>query len=354
MFASRYCPLAPHATAFGGWPGVAESSGPARHAVKVFRPATIWRGRSVSRGARNCPPGDAEGSRRVGRRAADRDRAPRRSWCWTKGCGIESGKHPGCSMRIGVLVISCLLSTKAQALECDQVVSLINADVPLHVVKQTLESTATPIDSDLVACLIRAGAEREVLVYFQRLVDTGGNASDDAPISGPAGASEKLHPVVEPTGIPNVRSEEEREWVSVERLSNDRYLIGSKTYAWREIRPKLLARRESAAAGIVRRSDRLRAVGVVAVGVGSALLGAASVMTSLRALEDCSLSGCRWNATPALVMMATGAPVLIGGAIAVPVSSRMRVRALEVRVNGTMAGGTSGSTGLQIALSTAW
>ncbi|MEE2749954.1 MAG: hypothetical protein VX519_00875 [Myxococcota bacterium] len=107
------------------------------------------------------------------------------------------------SKRIGLLTLASLaISGQALALSCDEIMNMVNVNVPTHIVVQTMEDSGQQFTNADVRCLIGQGAPPEV-------VSTAKNLSATV---------EEAAPEPAPGGQPDARDEyEEREMIGEDR-----------------------------------------------------------------------------------------------------------------------------------------
>ena len=73
------------------------------------------------------------------------------------------------SKRIGLLTLASLaISGQALALSCDEIMNMVNVNVPTHIVVQTMEDSGQQFTNADVRCLIGQGAPPEVHWVLQR------------------------------------------------------------------------------------------------------------------------------------------------------------------------------------------
>jgi len=72
--------------------------------------------------------------------------------------------------RIGFLGLATLVATQeAHALSCDEIMNMVNVNVPVHIVTQTMEDSGQQFTSNDIRCLVRQGAPEDVINAAKKL-----------------------------------------------------------------------------------------------------------------------------------------------------------------------------------------
>ncbi len=88
-----------------------------------------------------------------------------------------------------VLIGSLLFAGEAHALSCDEIMNMVNVNVPTHIVVQTMEDSGETFSADEIRCLINQGAPQEVVQTAKKM---GAKAEDSEPVR--AAETEKKRP----------------------------------------------------------------------------------------------------------------------------------------------------------------
>ena len=67
-------------------------------------------------------------------------------------------------VRAGVFSLALLSSSPAWALSCDEIMNMVNVNVPANIIVQTMESSGEVFTSDAVRCLVNNAADRKSVV----------------------------------------------------------------------------------------------------------------------------------------------------------------------------------------------
>jgi TolA-binding protein len=94
--------------------------------------------------------------------------------------------------RVAVVAALGAVSTPAWALSCDEIMNMVNVNVPSNIVVQTMESSGTKFSSSEVACLVQHGAPADVVAAAKRLGATETAPPPTTPSGGnpPTGGSD--------------------------------------------------------------------------------------------------------------------------------------------------------------------
>ena len=66
--------------------------------------------------------------------------------------------------RLGFLSLVTLAAAKdAHALSCDEIMNMVNVNVPVHIVTQTMQDSGQQFTSNDIRCLVRQGAPEDVI-----------------------------------------------------------------------------------------------------------------------------------------------------------------------------------------------
>jgi len=88
-----------------------------------------------------------------------------------------------------VLLGSVFASSEALALSCDEIMNMVSANVPTHIVVQTMEDSGETFSADEIRCLVNQGAPQEVVQTAKKM---GAKAEDSEPVR--AAEPEKQRP----------------------------------------------------------------------------------------------------------------------------------------------------------------
>jgi tetratricopeptide (TPR) repeat protein len=87
--------------------------------------------------------------------------------------------------RLGFLsLVTLAASQEAQALSCDEIMNMVNVNVPVHIVTQTMKDSGQMFTSNDIRCLVRQGAPEDVLTAAKSLAAQPEESSE--PREGPS------------------------------------------------------------------------------------------------------------------------------------------------------------------------
>jgi len=85
--------------------------------------------------------------------------------------------------RLGFFSLATLaVSQDAHALSCDEIMNMVNVNVPVHIVTQTMQDSGQQFTANDIRCLVRQGAPEDVLNAARKL----SSQPEEEPTSGPA------------------------------------------------------------------------------------------------------------------------------------------------------------------------
>ncbi|MDP2312115.1 MAG: hypothetical protein Q8P41_04360 [Pseudomonadota bacterium] len=82
------------------------------------------------------------------------------------------------------LALALLWSPSAHALSCDEIMNMVNVNVPASIVVQTIEDAGDSFSSDDVRCLTNEGAPEEVIAAAKAQMQKAAPAEEEEPVRG--------------------------------------------------------------------------------------------------------------------------------------------------------------------------
>jgi hypothetical protein len=86
--------------------------------------------------------------------------------------------------RLGFLsLVTLATSQEAQALSCDEIMNMVNVNVPVHIVTQTMKDSGQMFTTNDIRCLVRQGAPEDVLSAAKSLAAQPEESSESRDIT---------------------------------------------------------------------------------------------------------------------------------------------------------------------------